>query len=153
MRCDRIAKMEQRLPREQRQQNGDSECKDPRRDEAALLLFLPRKTRRVVDRRVGSSLGLLRREFSLIRRRATLVRVIFDWLQRLRTAQRDRRWPVQELVGGEFFARLRSKRDQRSDAVEYRVAMSAAHLAVAHRQLLLRDTKDRLASRATREFP
>ena len=150
---DCVTKVEQRLRRQQRQQDGDRECEDPRRDEATLLLFLPRKTRRVVERRIGGSLRLLGCELGLVRRRAGLLGVVHDRLQRLRTAQRDRRRSVHEFVDRELFARLRSERNQRGDTVEYGMAMAASHLAGAHRQLLLRDAKNRLASRTPREFP
>ena len=53
---------------------------------------------------------------------------------------------------GSSRSRLRRERDQRGDAVEYRAAMAAAHLPVAHRELLRGDPENRLAPRTASEF-
>ena len=70
-------------------------------------------------------------------------------MERLRVAQRHRRRSLRRFVVGVIALRrprLRRERDLLRDAVEHRLAMAAAHLSLAHRELLRRHAKDGVAA-------
>jgi hypothetical protein len=76
-------------------------------------------------------------------------------MERLRIAQRHRRRALNGFIVGVVALRrprLRSKRDLFPDAIEYRLAMTATHLAFAHCELLRRHAEDSVTAGTARVF-
>src|SRR5438270_1153269 len=157
MRGDRVAKMKQRLAREQKHQYGTRRDVSPQRKPPPVWLFLPGEARGVGRFRRGKIVRLVVRRCLVFGLDGSIVSLAGRWrrVERVGITQRycrrsERGFVELGLVA--LRAWTRRQRQQARNSIEDRVAVAATHLAATHRQLLRGHAEDGFAAWTAREL-